>query len=73
MDNSLSLATKNGMGSNPGSFQSMIFYQFLFHILFMFSCVHLFLILCKYGYLINEFDFWKVHGIMNTSGLFQSK
>ena len=21
----------------------------------------------------NEFDFWKVHGIMNTSGLLQSK
>ena len=24
-------------------------------------------------YLRNEFDFWKVHGIMNTSGLLQSK
>ena len=23
-------------------------------------------------YLRNEFDFWKVHGIMNTSGLLQS-
>ena len=21
----------------------------------------------------NEFDFWKVHGIINTSGLLQSK
>ena len=26
-----------------------------------------------YNYLRNEFDFWKVHGIMNTSGLLQSK
>ena len=25
------------------------------------------------NYLRNEFDFWKVHGIMNTSGLLQSK
>ena len=25
------------------------------------------------GHLRNEFDFWKVHGIMNTSGLLQSK
>ena len=25
-----------------------------------------------YGQLRNEFDFWKVHGIMNTSGLLQS-
>ena len=25
---------------------------------------------CK-GYLRNEFGFWKVHGIMNTSGLLQ--
>ena len=25
------------------------------------------------GYLRNEFNFWKVHGIMNTSGLVQSK
>ena len=24
-------------------------------------------------YLRNEFNFWKVHGIMNTSGLVQSK
>ena len=24
-------------------------------------------------HLRNEFDFWKVHGIMNTSGLLQSK
>ena len=24
-------------------------------------------------HLINEFGFWKVHGIMNTSGLLQSK
>ena len=24
-------------------------------------------------YLRNEFDFWKVHGIMNTWGLLQSK
>ena len=24
-------------------------------------------------HLKNEFDFWKVHGIMNTSGLLQSK
>ena len=24
-------------------------------------------------YLRNEFDFWKVHGIMNTSDLLQSK
>ena len=24
-------------------------------------------------YLRNEFNFWKVHGIMNTSGLLQSK
>ena len=24
-------------------------------------------------YLRNEFDFWNVHGIMNTSGLLQSK
>ena len=24
-------------------------------------------------YLINEFNFWNVHGIMNTSGLLQSK
>ena len=24
-------------------------------------------------YLRNEFDFWKVHGIMNTAGLLQSK
>ena len=24
-------------------------------------------------YLRNEFDFWKVHGIMNTSGVLQSK
>ena len=31
--------------------------------LFRFSCDHL----------RNEFDFWKVHGIMNTSGLLQSK
>ena len=23
-------------------------------------------------HLRNEFDFWKVHGIMNTSGLLQS-
>ena len=23
-------------------------------------------------YLRNEFDFWKVHGIMNTSGLLQT-
>ena len=26
----------------------------------------------KKSYLLNEFDFWKVHGIMNTSGLLQS-
>ena len=25
------------------------------------------------NYLINEFDFWKVHGIMNISGLLQSE
>ena len=25
------------------------------------------------AYLRNEFDFWKVHGIMNNSGLLQSK
>ena len=25
------------------------------------------------SWLRNEFDFWKVHGIMNTSGLLQSK
>ena len=25
------------------------------------------------GYLRNEFNFWNVHGIMNTSGLVQSK
>ena len=25
------------------------------------------------GYLRNEFNFWKVHRIMNTSGLLQSK
>ena len=25
------------------------------------------------GQLINEFDFWKAHEIMNTSGLLQSK
>ena len=24
------------------------------------------------GHLRNEFDFWKVHGIINTSGLLQS-
>ena len=24
-------------------------------------------------YLRNKFDFWSVHGIMNTSGLLQSK
>ena len=24
-------------------------------------------------YFRNEFDFWKVHGIMNSSGLLQSK
>ena len=24
-------------------------------------------------HLRNEFDFWMVHGIMNTSGLLQSK
>ena len=24
-------------------------------------------------YLRNEFDYWKVHGIMNTFGLLQSK
>ena len=24
-------------------------------------------------YFRNEFDFWNVHGIMNTSGLLQSK
>ena len=24
-------------------------------------------------HLRNEFDFWNVHGIMNTSGLLQSK
>ena len=27
---------------------------------------------CKIFYLRNEFNFWKVHGIMNTSGLAQS-
>ena len=27
----------------------------------------------SYDYLRNELDFWKVHGIMNTSGLLQSK
>ena len=26
-----------------------------------------------FKYLRNEFDFWNVHGIMNTSGLLQSK
>ena len=26
-----------------------------------------------YDYLRNEFDFWKIHGILNTSGLVQSK
>ena len=25
------------------------------------------------NYLRNEFNFWKVHGIMNTSGLLQRK
>ena len=25
------------------------------------------------GFLRNEFDFWNVHGIMNTLGLLQSK
>ena len=30
-------------------------------------------ILLKCIYLRIEFDFWKVHGIMNTSGLLQSK
>ena len=25
------------------------------------------------GHLRNEFNFWNVHGIMNTSGLVQSK
>ena len=25
-----------------------------------------------YEYISNEFDFWSVHGIMNTSGLLQS-
>ena len=31
---------------------------------------------CNIGYQVhlrNEFDFWKVHGIMNTLGLLQSK
>ena len=27
----------------------------------------------RHGHLRNEFNFWKVHGIMNTSGLVQSK
>ena len=27
----------------------------------------------SYVHLRNEFDFWKVHEIMNTSGLLQSK
>ena len=26
-----------------------------------------------FSYLRSEFEFWKVHGIMNTSGLLQSK
>ena len=26
-----------------------------------------------YQYLRNEFEFWKDHGIMNTTGLLQSK
>ena len=26
-----------------------------------------------FHYLSNEFNFWNVHGIMNTSGLLQSK
>ena len=30
------------------------------------------LYLCIRGVLRNEFNFWKVHGIMNTSGLVQS-
>ena len=28
---------------------------------------------CKNSYLRNKFDFWNIHGIMNTSGFLQSK
>ena len=38
-----------------------------------FGQVSLKLFYCPNAYLRCEFDFLKVHGIMNTSGLFQSK
>ena len=39
MDNSLSLATKNGMGSNRGSFKSMIFLSIVVsYIVHVFMC-----------------------------------
>ena len=40
------------------------------------SRVHATLLLCPcqaFSRFRNEFDFWKVHGIMKTSGLLQSK
>ena len=38
-------------------------------------CLHVTYITAKIqdiGYLRNEFNFWNVHGIMNSSGLLQS-
>ena len=46
--------------SELGSFDCMLHNSVVIHDIFM-----------QY-YLRNEYDFWKVHGIMNISGLLQS-
>ena len=38
-----------------------------------FALIILFIFSLPSIYLRNEFEFWNVHGIMNTSGLLQSK
>ena len=47
--------------------------MFTFNLLSEGTCTHILIPINIVKHLRNEFNFWNVHGIMNTSGLVQSK